>query len=173
MVPIKKKTRPVTASGSGVGTQRYDLYLQAYERVDVAVDRRFYLEAITLVDSLIVDRLESRLTKVLGTDFSLKTLDALIEQSKQSEPDEILRNLVAVDLDQWHAQRNQSIHELVKVKEGDTSTWEERNRKLKPIAVKGFELLKQIAARTKTLRRMEQKGEIPAAGTPPTSASTE
>jgi hypothetical protein len=164
--PTKKKTRAVNLPGSSVGKLRRNLYHQAFDHIANAMDNGFYLEAITLIESLISDRLESRLTQILGNDFSFRTLNDLIEQTRKNEPDEMLKNLVTIDLNEWRKQRNSSLHEMVKVQAGDESTWECRVMKLPFIATNGLELLRKIAKRVQYFQSVTKKGANQAPNVP-------
>lgn len=157
-MPGKAKIpRAHNAPGSAVGKQRQSFYQNAFERVSLAINQGFYLEAITLIESMISDRLESRLTTICGSNVSFENLGSLIEKIGKHEKDERLRCLVTQDLFQWKALRNKSIHELVKIGEGDTSTWESRSEQLPLIAGEGFKLLRKIAGRVQIIQESDQR----------------
>ena len=147
------KTRAIATPGTGVGTARYHLYRMAYGRIKGAMDDGYYLEAITLIESIVSDRLESRITKLLGTDFSFKTLGALINKSKSVETDASLSALVQTDLDDWRQLRNEALHAMAKLANGDSSTWEDRMLALVLIAEDGIQVLKAIDSRCTALRK--------------------
>ena len=150
---ITSRTRAVASPGTGVGAARYHLYRMAYGRINGAMQDGYYLEAITLIESLVADRLESRLTKVLGTDFSFKTLGALISKARSTEPDSTLRSLIINDLNDWRELRNEALHAMAKLANGDPSTWEDRMLALVLIAEDGAAVLKAIDNRCKALRK--------------------
>ena len=125
----------------------------AYGRIKGAMEDGYYLEAITLIESIIADRLESRLTKLLGTDFSFKTLGALINKSKAVETDPALSALVQNDLNDWRELRNEALHAMAKLANGDSSTWQDRMLALVLIADDGLQVLKAVDSRCKALRR--------------------
>src|SRR3990167_3525749 len=56
------RKRAIATSDTTIGSTRYNLYKQAYSRINDATKQGFFLEAITIIESLISDRLESRLT---------------------------------------------------------------------------------------------------------------
>ena len=73
-MPAARKPRDIAVHGDGLGDRRYYRYCAAFDRADRAMQDGYYLEAITLLDSLIFDRLSSRLyhltqraTKAPGT----------------------------------------------------------------------------------------------------------
>jgi hypothetical protein len=60
-MPAARKPRDIAVHGDGLGDRRYYRYCAAFDRADRAMQDGYYLEAITLLDSLIFDRLSSRL----------------------------------------------------------------------------------------------------------------
>ncbi|MEI7845514.1 MAG: hypothetical protein WCK35_06905 [Chloroflexota bacterium] len=94
MAAIRK--RAVRTPENEIGMARFNLYKEAITRINAAIDQGFFLEAITLVKSLISDRLESRLTLLKGEDFSFRTLGELISETRNRETDPKLRELVIV-----------------------------------------------------------------------------
>lgn len=155
--PKEKKKRAVNLPNNQVGQQRHDIYRHALVWAKIALDKGFNLEAITLVESLISDRLESRLSHLLGEDFSFKTLGGLIKTIKEKETDLQLRELVLTDLDKWRNDRNSAIHEMVKLADGDTRSWQDRMDTLVPAANIGFELFKKIDARVRSIKHFKHK----------------
>ena len=154
MASLGKRTRAVAASGSHIGGVRHHLYRQAYRQINRALEYGFYLEAITLIESLVSDRLESRLTFLKKTDFSFKTLGTLIAESKRIETDSALKELIAQRLDKWRNDRNRALHEMVKLADGDTATWDDRMKAVVPIAKEGLATLRAIDKRYKELRKL-------------------
>lgn len=157
MPSTTKKTRAVNIPGNPVGMQRYDLYKQAIAWTDVAIERGFYLEAISIIESMITDRLESYLSRVLGKDVSFQTLGPLIQTiRKEKITDEELRMLAITNLDEWRRKRNNSLHAMVKLEEGDPTTWEDRKKELPVIAEEGKEILFKVKKRIKYLQNKEK-----------------
>lgn len=150
-----QRKRAIAMSGSTIGSSRYNLYKQAYSRINDATKQGFYLEAITIIESLVSDRLESRLSFLKGCDFSFKTLGGLIKESRKTETDSELRWLVDQDLDKWRNDRNKALHEMAKIADGDSSTWEERVKGIIPVAMAGLKILRAIDKRCKDLRKLD------------------
>ena len=147
---IRAKAIPKTL----VGKHRYVIYLNAYKRISEAVEAGFYLEAVTLIESLLADRLESRLSYVKGEEFSFKTLDRIVNSAK-GEPDDILRKIVQTDVTNWKDQRNKALHEMAKIEDGDWSLWENRYAKLNKITTNGMSILRSVDKRYKELFRQK------------------
>jgi hypothetical protein len=110
------------------------------------------LEAISIEESLIADRLESHLTFRLRQDFSFKTLGKLIDKIKSHETDSDLRKLVLKDLDQWRKDRNTAAHEMVKIEVGQQVSWEARSQVNQSVAEAGLILVRKIDQQTRKLR---------------------
>ena len=150
---MPKRKRAIVEENSAVGKHRREIYKSAFKQIKAANEAGFYLEAITLIESLITDSLESRLSYLDGKDFSFKTIGKLIEKSVKIETDSELKNLIEIDLRKWADGRNTSLHEMAKIAEGDFSTWDERYLKLKNISTKGMTLLRKIDRQCEKLKK--------------------
>jgi len=129
------------------------MYKSAYSRIAESSKAGFHLEAITIIESLISDRLESRLTFVLQRDFSFQHLGSLITKARQVETDPTLLSLIDLDLDKWRKSRNKALHEMAKIADGDTSSWQDRVNGLVPISEEGLKLLKTIEKQIRSLKK--------------------
>ena len=148
----RARTRAVRQPNNTVSSERYDLYRCALGRIANAIESKFYLEAIGLVESLISDRLESRITEVTGKDFSFKTLGQLIMKMKKIEQDINLRTIIINDLDRWREKRNIAAHEMVKIEQGNTISWADRISINENVANEGIDLFRQIDTMIANLR---------------------
>jgi hypothetical protein len=148
----KARKRAIRSSDNGVSQERYGLYKAAFEWIAKSIAEGFYLEAISLEESLITDRLESYLTWLTEDEFSFMTLGKLQESIKQHETDDALRALVLNDLDQWRKARNQAAHEMVKIEDGKKISWADRMRTNQTVAQEGLELVRKIDQQTRKLR---------------------
>lgn len=99
------------------------------------------------------DRVESRLTFLKGKDFSFKTLGGLIDESRRIETDPALEDLITPRLDKWRKARNKTLHEMVKLAEGETATWIDCVQALIPVANEGRATLRAIDKRYRELRK--------------------
>jgi hypothetical protein len=158
MVTMKKqRTRALATPGTPIGRVRHNLYKRAYSRINDARAKGFYLEAITLIESLIGDRLEHRLTFLKQRDFSFKNLGELITEARKTEIDGELKQLVLGPLDSWRQERNSALHEMAKIADGDLPTWEKRMSGLETIAMGGLTTLRAIDKRCQQLRKPRVK----------------
>ncbi len=98
--------------------ERYNQYQEAWERINKAIDKGFYLEAITIQESIITDRLISHL-KGIGENFRDKngkekeapSFSELINRAKSKDKDNLF-----IDLDEWRKKRNKAIHRIVRIR---------------------------------------------------------
>jgi hypothetical protein len=123
---VDPRTRATAAPDNDIGQERYELYKSSLDWIKKSIDEGYYLEAISILESLISDRLESYLSFPLGQDFSFKNLGVLINEIKLKKTDENLHSLIIKDLDEWRKQRNKAAHEMVKIADGKSIVWEER-----------------------------------------------
>ncbi len=150
--PIEKRTRAIAHPGSQNAKMRAEMYRAAYTRINEATKAGYHLEAITIIESIVTDRLESRLTHVTGKDFSFQTLGSLITKARQVETDPTLLQLIDRDLNNWRKSRNKALHEMAKIATDDATSWTDRVVGLVPISKDGLTLLRKIDRQIRTLR---------------------
>ncbi len=97
---MSKRYRDVGGHG-GLGDRRYERYCDAFDRVEDCVKLGYFLEAIALLDSLIWDRLSSRLGYLMGKSIDTeKNLGVVCSQligdsgTGGCEKDKAFRNVV-------------------------------------------------------------------------------
>jgi hypothetical protein len=132
---------------------RFSLYKEAYARINDAIDKGYFLEAVALEESLISDRLESRISFLTKVDFGFRTLERLIAEASAKETDASFKNLVQTEVSTWKHQRNKTLHEMAKLADGDTSAWADRMKAAGTAAQTGLKVLRKLDARYKQLRR--------------------
>jgi hypothetical protein len=75
------------SSGNTLGTKRYIRYVAAYNRLMQCKNNGYFLESIAILDSLISDRLASRLGFVFGKQISVRdTLGKLCSAFLDTKP---------------------------------------------------------------------------------------
>lgn len=136
---MAKKERMI-ADTPEKGHQRYSVIKGAVRRYNEALESGFFLEAITIAESLIADRLESRAIFLGKIDTSFKTLGVLTTNLKN---DSILSCLIP-EIDAWRKQRNNALHELAKIENGDASLFHDKYLKTKSIAEEGIKIFRKI-----------------------------
>ena len=143
-----KRSREV-ADTPQKGQKRYCLYKAVIDKYQEALDNHYYLEAITLMESLIADRLESAIIHYgLRTPENVfLTLGASINEIKRAEG--LLSDDLLSKLDSWRESRNQALHEMAKIEDGDSAQFNQRYACLKQIAKNGYDLFKSINEETR------------------------
>lgn len=156
---MNKKTRQVASSGpkSQTGQDRKNLYTGCLERVSKALDEGYALEAITLLESLIADRLEARLAYINGQRAEKRkfsTLGCLTQElkgTKAGEPKEAVAMYDAVD--DWATLRNEAVHEFAKLSEGNSKNWDAKYKTAKKAAKNGKKLFRDL---DKVIRKLNK-----------------
>lgn len=123
---MQKQYRDVGGHG-GLGNRRYERYCGAFDRVQHCVEAGYFLEAIAILDSLIWDRLSSRLGylsgKLIDVDKNLGTIcSQLVGDHGEGgcEHDSGFRDAVST-IRKWLERRNTAVHATAKVFRDDTS----------------------------------------------------
>jgi hypothetical protein len=131
-------------------TAKYLSYKKAWERINFALDSNFYLEAITIEESIISDRLLSYLLGISPTlNLSTKSsMGELIKQWRKMAGSKLI-GTEGSDLgklaDEWRKKRNSAVHGIVKSSPGtstiDPSDFFELARQT---AIEGYQLTRKI-----------------------------
>lgn len=137
------KTREI-ADTPEKGQKRYWLYRSVIDRYNEAYKSGYYLEAITLMESLITDRLESLLVYhgLITPNKAFMTLGSCINIIRRSQ--EILSEKLIDEIDEWKNSRNHALHEMAKIEEGDSAVFNQRYVSLQSVAQKGYVLFNSI-----------------------------
>lgn len=113
------------AGWGNLGMQRHLRYVHAFDRVIHCVDAKYYLEAIAILDSLITDRLASRLGYLVDEEISARLTSGQLcgrlvgKQDDQGvEKDSGFRAIVQ-EIQQWVLNRNDAMHAAAKILRSD------------------------------------------------------
>jgi len=136
----------------GIGQQRYELYKTGFEKIRVAMQQGYFLEAICIIESLLADRMESRLGEFDPSFTGFINLMPLVKQLRRYEKD-IYLNYVLNDIAAWSSDRNK-IHEIMKLDSNNLQTWDQKQKRLGEIATEGLRLLRNY---DNGLRRSRKK----------------
>ena len=106
----------------GLGDRRYERYVDAFDWVEKCLGEGYYLEAIAVLDSLINDRLNSRLGYVTKTEIdSWLTCGQLCRdlvgkggKNTGAEKDADFRTAIT-DIQNWVKMRNEAMHATAKI----------------------------------------------------------
>jgi hypothetical protein len=119
-----------TAGWGTLGSRRYQRYVAAFDWSERCVERGYYLEAIAILDSLICDRLASRLGHLTGEGVELRlTCGQLCQRliggdsttRSGSEKDAEFREAIG-SIREWVGRRNDALHAAAKVLHSDDSS---------------------------------------------------
>ena len=131
------------------GRQRYQIIRDAISRYNEAIKAGYYLEAITLVESLIADRLESRAIFLGLKDSAFLPLGKLCIKLKG----DALLSEVITDTKQWAKSRNDALHALAKIKKGNNESFQEKYDATKTTAKEGILIFRKLDSLLKESRK--------------------
>ena len=138
-------------SGKKNGMIRKNLYAHLFECVKDSIHNEYFLEAITLEESFIADRLESYCFYKALIKGSKMTLGQLIAPLKNK--DAFFSRELLGQVDKWRSKRNKCIHEMPKFDDGEDAEWDERMKNAKQIAIVGEKLMRSVDKEIARLRR--------------------
>ena len=138
------------ADSSEKGIIRYKIIRDALGRYGDACEKGYYLEAITIMESLITDRLESRAIFLGIEKAGFNMLGALCKKLKG---DPALSEILP-EVSTWRESRNSALHELAKNEKGDNRSFSEKYDTTKQIAEKGIVLFRKVDAALKQSRKL-------------------
>jgi hypothetical protein len=134
-----------------VARLRYELYRSANEQFKAAFEAGFYIECVSICESIISDRIEARLQFLRrGTNkpSHIDSLGRLLKQVTDIEPeDQIELRAAYVSIREWGNARNETIHQFVKVTDQNPlANPKERIQQAKTAARQGVRLMRRISA---------------------------
>jgi hypothetical protein len=114
---------------------RYEIIKSAISRFNTAIEHPFFLEATALIESLICDRLESRIGELTYKSVKFGTLGNLLKKLNSIETDVELKNIMNNVLNQWSGIRNIVIHQAAKIEFGKKKDWNDYLRLAESTAI--------------------------------------
>lgn len=150
----KPKIRATTLDISG--TDRYSIIKSAMSRFNTAVEHSFYLEATALIESLICDRLESRIGELTLAPVKFGTLGDLLKKLNSIENDEELKYIMNHLLYQWAGKRNLVIHQAAKIELGKKKDWNDFLKIAEKTANEGKRIFSKYNKQLEKNRRKEK-----------------
>ena len=137
---MAQKQRQI-ATDEQKGKERFETFKSVIARYKDAMAAGFYLEAITLMESIIGDRLECYLHRnIESVDYSFSTLGRLIEGLKKVDSTSPLVNKIT----KWKNQRNALLHEMAKIEDGKYVDFAAKYNIAKQCAEEGLALFREI-----------------------------
>ena len=132
-----------------------ELFKKAFSRIEKSITRGFHLEAITIIESLICDRLETSVAEITGESAGVKNLGPLLKiLEKLPEFPKILIE----EIDLWRSDRNLVMHRMVKITSEEVFNWQSRMKFARTTAIEGFRLVKRVHAATNRIKRQNLGG---------------
>ena len=134
--------------GADAGRHRQSLYQRCIAQYNEALGAEFYIEAVAIVESLLCDRLESRLAALHGQEENKRRFSTLgrvaceLKGQRLGEPADT-RGIYG-EISKWASQRNKVIHQLVKLEEGEIPNWDDRYKQARRTAEAGMDLFRRL-----------------------------
>ena len=138
------KIRAVINSDKVVNKQRQLLYKNSLRQLKKAISEEYYLEAIALLDSLIADRLESRIGELTNKNVQFNPLGKLCKDLLRVENMHAIIEIIEKEIIPWVKTRNISIHESVKIEAGKDKLWEKFCEDKKSSGEDGYKIFRKL-----------------------------
>ena len=142
----------------GVAQNRFEIFKEVISRYNQSMQDQYYLEAIALCESLITDRMESRLGELKNADVEFGTLSNLKDQLlgfkgyPKLETDAILEKLYNKICSTWAGERNKAIHQSAKISKASTKDWNAFLSEAKKTAEDGMKYFRELDKQLTKLR---------------------
>ena len=137
------------------GIERHEIIKSAMSRFNTAIEHSFFLEATALIESLICDRLESRIAELTHKSIEFGTLGDLLKELNKIENDVELKNIMNKILYQWAGKRNIVIHQAAKIEQGKKKDWNDFLRFAESTALEGRKTFDHYNKQLQKLRRLK------------------
>ncbi len=138
------------------GIEKYEIIKLAISRFNVALEHSFFLEATALIESLICDRLESRIGELTNKPVEFGTLGDLLKKLNNIETDVELKNIMNNVLYQWAGNRNIVIHQAAKIELGKKKDWNDYLRLAESTAIAGRKAFDNYNKQLQKIRRQKK-----------------
>jgi hypothetical protein len=148
---VKKKVRATVLDISG--KEKYEIIKAAISRYNTAIEHSFFLEATALMESLISDRLESRLGELIKAPVSFDTIGNLLNSLRKLEKDTVLKKIMNKQINSWCGDRNAVIHQAAKIELGKKKEWNDFLKQAEKTAKDGRKIFDAYNKQLKKLRR--------------------
>jgi hypothetical protein len=169
--------RLLSRTGSGIGDERFRLIRAAFKHAQRAFHDGQYLETITILESILTDRMGSLVHGSLGCEVTLRhTLGGLITLAKKNVvvarprtevlagrsrrralPEDVIR-FINTHVSEWWALRNHAVHGMAKLRVQSDEPFLMRYGKLRQVSLLGFVVLLQLDAYDQRERKANGAG---------------
>lgn len=135
------------------GQEKYEIIKAAISRYNTAIEHTFFLEATALMESLISDRLESRLGELKKEQISFDTIGNLLNALRKIETDIVLKEIMNKQINTWCGDRNTVIHQAAKLEIGKKKDWNDFLKQAEKTAKDGRKIFDAYNKQLNKLRR--------------------
>lgn len=135
------------------GKEKYEIIKSAISRFNTSMDHNFYLEATALIESLISDRLESRLSELKESNIHFDTLGNLLNELRKLEEDTVLIEIMNKQINNWSGERNKTIHQAAKIELNQKKDWNEFLKLAEKTAKNGRKIFDSYNTQLQKIRR--------------------
>lgn len=150
------KIRVPGEKGSSQNELRGELYSSAFSHIKDAYDKGFYIECVSIIDSMITDRLESYCQFLSHNDdkqfAATSVFDAMRNVGTLTKEKGVRDNefyVINEKIEKWSAQRNRAIHGFVIVREDSKGDdFNKRKQVAKDAADEGLRLVREVMSYT-------------------------
>jgi hypothetical protein len=162
-----RKSEPKDQQDIKGNFEKYESYREAWVRIKQAQENNFFLEAITIQESIISDRLISFLSRPGASNSFAKScgkrnfvsFHSLIQSWREEFPNGLesgkYGNLID-NVDEWRESRNDAIHAIVKSKPGEvTKPIDTFLQEAEKVAQTGTDLAKEVCIWQKKEKRKQ------------------
>lgn len=157
----RKRYRIAVSKNSPAAYRRKEIIGNAISQAQGAAKAGFFLEAITLTESLIADRLESHLSYLSQKAGGFEPLGTLITAlEKQPKLNASYKELLLKDIKPWTKKRNYALHEMAKLSETGIESFAEKYAAAKQIFIEGEAIRKKLFKLDKQEKRNIQNDEL-------------
>jgi hypothetical protein len=139
------------------GIEKFEIMKSAISRFNTAIEHSFFLEATALIESLICDRLESRIGELTQKPVEFGTLGNLLNELNKIENDVVLKNIMNKVLNQWAGKRNIVIHQAAKIELDKKKDWNVFLKMAESTAKEGRKAFDIYNKQLQKLRRKKSK----------------
>lgn len=163
-MPRREKFVPIPDGN----TAKYFSYIEAWGRIRKSIGHGFFLEAVTLEESIISDRLISYLVRVravkLDATLERQSFASLIKTWKSHVPEAISDSFFAdlqTSIDEWRERRNKVVHSMVKSVPGaDHQDILDFKKEAEFVALQGERLAKSLCNWYKKIKKQTSGQDV-------------
>ena len=138
------------------GKERHQLFKSVLSRINTALEHRFFLEAIALIESLIADRLESRLGELTNNPVPIDTLRNLLQKlGSAPERDNKLCEIMNTQINDWCGQRNKALHQAAKIEVDKKKEWADFLNEAEKTAKNGLKIFRKYDTQLTKIRNLK------------------